>query len=307
MTEQRIYLSPPSVGDVEMEYAREALKSNWIAPLGPHVDAFESELAGTCRVGHAAALASGTAALHLALLLSGATPGDEILCPTLTFVATANPIVYVGARPVFIDSDSATWTVDPDLLEEELTASRRRGSIPRAVITVDLYGQCADYARIESLCAEFGVAIIEDASQALGATAFGRPAGSFGDLGVLSFNGNKIITTSGGGALLSNSAETMQRARFGRIWWRRVHHEHSYARRARLHPGARRHQPQLHTGSRSNKAPRGTGRCPAFTRVNVKRPFSRTRTRAGYKKMTPPLFRPRPAKHPARKNRRRIW
>ena len=210
----RIYLSPPHLGGRERELLAEALESNWIAPLGPQVDAFEAELAAACGVGHAAATSSGTAALHLALLLAGVEPGDEVWCSDLTFVASANAAVYCGARPVFVDADPATWTLDPDLVAEELRRAARAGRLPRALVAVDLYGQCCDYDRLEATCAEHGVALVEDAAEALGASYRGRPAGSFGLCAVLSFNGNKIVTTSGGGALVSDDAELAARARF---------------------------------------------------------------------------------------------
>jgi len=210
----RIYLSPPHLGGRERELLAEALESNWIAPLGPHVDAFEAELAAACGVGHAAALSSGTAALHLALLLAGVEPGDEVWCSDLTFVASANAAVYCGARPVFVDADPTTWTIDPALVAEELGRAARAGRLPRALIAVDLYGQCCDYERLAAACAEHGVALIEDAAEALGASYRGRPAGSFGACAVLSFNGNKVITTSGGGALVSDDPELAARARF---------------------------------------------------------------------------------------------
>lgn len=209
----RIYLSPPHLGGAERELLGEALDSNWIAPLGPHVDAFEREMAATAGVGHAAALASGTAALHLALRLVGVGPGDQVICPTLTFCASANPALYLGAEPVFVDVDPETWTLDPALLAEELAAAARRGKPPAAVVTVDLYGQSADHRPILAACAEHGVAVIEDAAEALGATYRGRPVGGFGAAGVFSFNGNKIITTSGGGMLVSDDAELIERAR----------------------------------------------------------------------------------------------
>jgi len=212
--QERIYLSPPDVGARERELLLEAFDSNWIAPLGPHVDAFESELAAAAGVGHAAALSSGTAGLHLALLLLGVGPGDQVLTSTLTFAATANAITYVGAEPVFLDVSPETWTLDPDLLAGELRDAAERGQLPKAVITVDLYGQCADYDSIKAACDKYGVPIIEDAAEALGATYKGRPAGSLGEFGIFSFNGNKIITTSGGGALVSNDADSIARARF---------------------------------------------------------------------------------------------
>jgi pyridoxal phosphate-dependent aminotransferase EpsN len=209
----RIYLSPPHLCGNELPYLREALESNWVAPIGPQIDAFEREVAARVGVAHAVALNSGTAALHLAAQLVGVRPGDEVLVPTLTFVASANAFVYAGARPVFVDVDATTWTLDPELLREELAAGAARGRLPRAVVVVDLYGQCADYDRILSLCAEHRVAVIDDAAEALGATYRGKAAGAFGRFGVLSFNGNKIITTSGGGMLLSDDAEAIAAAR----------------------------------------------------------------------------------------------
>ncbi len=225
----RLYLSPPHLGSRELELVQEAFASNWIAPLGPQVDAFERELAALVGVPHAAALSSGTAALHLALLLAGVEAGDEVLCSDLTFVASANAIRYAGGEPVLLDADEASWCLDPALLAEELAAGARRGRLPKAAIVVDLYGQCADWTPIEAACAEHGVALIEDAAEALGATYDGRPAGSFGRFGVLSFNGNKIVTTSGGGALLGRDEEAIRRARFLATQARdpAPHYEHS--------------------------------------------------------------------------------
>ncbi|HTT86844.1 MAG TPA: aminotransferase class I/II-fold pyridoxal phosphate-dependent enzyme, partial [Acidimicrobiales bacterium] len=176
----------------------------------------------------ALALSSGTAALHLALLLLGAGPHDDVLVPTQTFVATANAVTYVGARPVLVDSDRSTWTIDPDLVADELETRARRGRLPRAVVTVDLYGQCADYDRLVAACTGYEVPLIEDAAEALGATYRGRPAGSFGAAGVLSFNGNKIITTGGGGMLVSCDRELIDRARYLSTQAREpvVHYEH---------------------------------------------------------------------------------
>ena len=208
----RVYLSPPHLDGDERDLVAEAFDSNWIAPLGPHVDAFEAEVATAVGVGHGAALSSGTAALHLAMILAGVEPEDEVLCSDLTFAATANAITYVGATPVFIDAAPSTWNLDPELLEEELRA--RGGRMPRAVIAVDLYGQCADYQRLEEICARHGVTLIEDAAESLGSTYRDRPAGSFGKLAVLSFNGNKIITTGGGGMLVSDDESLVSRARF---------------------------------------------------------------------------------------------
>ncbi len=208
----RIYLSPPHMGPDERELLLDAFDSNWIAPLGPHVAAFETEFAQVVKASHAAALSSGTAALHLAMIILGIGPGDEVLCPTLTFAATANAIRYVGATPVFIDSEAASWNMDPDLLEAELADCDRRGKRPAAVVSVDLYGQCCDYRAIVDICKRWDVPLIEDAAEALGATYDGKPAGSFGRLAAFSFNGNKIITCSGGGMLVSEDRAIVQRA-----------------------------------------------------------------------------------------------
>jgi len=209
----RVYLSPPDVGSEERTLLLEALDSGWIAPLGAFVDRFEHELAARVGVPGAVALSSGTAALHLALLLVGVGPGDDVLVPSFTFVATANTATYLGARPVLVDCDAATWQIAPDLVAEELAARARRGTLPRAVVTVDLYGQCADYGRLVPVCEEYGVALVEDAAEALGATYGDGAAGSFGAVGMFSFNGNKIITTSGGGMLVSHDGALVERAR----------------------------------------------------------------------------------------------
>ena len=209
----RTYLSPPDVGRVERDLLIEAFDSNWIAPLGPHVDAFEREFADAVGVPCAVALSSGTAALHLALLILGIGRGDDVVTSTMTFAATANAIAYVGANPVFIDVSPDTWTLDPDLLEEELKRRARRGHQAAAVLTVDLYGQCADYARVGEICERYGVRLVEDAAEALGATYGDRKAGAFGECAAFSFNGNKIITTSGGGMLVSRRRDIADRAR----------------------------------------------------------------------------------------------
>lgn len=198
----------------EQDFVHDAFASNWIAPLGPHVNEFERELAAYADVRYAIALSSGTAALHLALILSGVERGDEVICSTFTFSASANVIAYQQAVPVFIDSKADSWNIDPDCLEEELTELAHSGRKPKAVIAVDLYGQCADYSRIEPICKKFGVTLIEDAAEALGANCFGKKAGSFGKMATFSFNGNKIITTSGGGMLVSDDEEIVNRARF---------------------------------------------------------------------------------------------
>jgi dTDP-4-amino-4,6-dideoxygalactose transaminase len=209
----RIFLSPPDVGAEERSLLLDAFDSNWIAPVGPHVNAFEDELAEVTGTSAAVALSSGTAGLHLALQMLGVGPGDEVLVPTLTFVASANVVRYVGASPVFVDADPTNWCLDPAIVATELASRSRSGRLPAAVISVDLYGQCADYVPITAACTEHGVPLIEDAAEALGATYRGRPAGSFGALAALSFNGNKIITTSGGGALVSHDPDLIRRAR----------------------------------------------------------------------------------------------
>jgi pyridoxal phosphate-dependent aminotransferase EpsN len=201
------------MGPEERALLLDAFDSNWIAPLGPHVDAFEKEAAAKVGVAHAAALSSGTAALHLALILLGVGPGDEVFVADLTFAASVNVIRYVGATPVFIDADAATWTMDPDCLAEAMAERARNGRPPKVVLTVDLYGQCADYERIAAVCQRYDVPILQDASEAFGATYKGRPAGQQGAMAALSFNGNKIITTSGGGMLLSSRADWIVAAR----------------------------------------------------------------------------------------------
>jgi dTDP-4-amino-4,6-dideoxygalactose transaminase len=187
----------------EQALIADAFASNWVAPLGPHVDAFQAEFAAEVRSPHALALNSGTAALHLALQLSGVQRGDDVFVSTLTFAASANPIRYLGATPVFIDSERRSWNMDPGLLTEALRASAKAGRRPKAVVVVHLYGQCADLDPIATACEEFGVTLIEDAAEALGSHYKGRPPGTFGKAGIFSFNGNKIVNTSGGGMLVS--------------------------------------------------------------------------------------------------------
>jgi len=202
------------MGTLERSFLLDAFDSNWIAPLGPHVDAFEQEFCESVGVSHAAALSSGTAALHLALLMLGVGPGDEVIVSSFTFAATANAVIYVGATPVFIDSDPVSWNMDPGLVGEELEVAAKRRKLPKAVIVVDLYGQCADYGPILETCERHGVPVVEDAAEALGATYRGKPAGSFGRMSVFSFNGNKIVTTSGGGILASPDAALVEKARY---------------------------------------------------------------------------------------------
>jgi pyridoxal phosphate-dependent aminotransferase EpsN len=209
-----ILLSTPHMGDHELELVKLAFETNWIAPVGPHVDAFEQEFCHVTGAGHAAAVSSGTAALHLALRLVGVEPGDEVFCSTLTFTATANPIIYLGAKPVFIDSDRTSWNMNPDLLREALLKRARIGKLPKAVVVVHLYGQSADIDPILKICCQYDVPLIEDAAESLGATYKGRSSGTFGRIGIYSFNGNKIITTSGGGMLVSDEPELVTKARF---------------------------------------------------------------------------------------------
>lgn len=211
---KRIYLSPPHMSGDERELLLDAYDSNWIAPLGPHVSAFEAEFAALHGMSAAAALSSGTAALHLSLLLCGVGPGDCVITSSLTFAATANAITYVGAEPVFVDSDERSWNMDPQLLAEAIESEHRAGHRVAAVMPVDLYGQSADYDRIVPLCDQHSLPIIEDAAEALGAVYQGRRAGTFGRLGCFSFNGNKIITTSGGGMMIGSEPELIERARF---------------------------------------------------------------------------------------------
>jgi dTDP-4-amino-4,6-dideoxygalactose transaminase len=226
---ERIYLSPPDVGPLERELLLDAFDSNWIAPVGPQVDAFEAEFAASVGVEAAVALASGTAGLHLALRLVGVGPGDDVLVPSFTFAATAFAAVYLGARPCFLDSEATSWNLDPDLLDAELEARAAEHRLPAAVIAVDLYGQCADYERIGATCRHYEVPLVEDAAEAVGATYGGAPAGTLGDVGVFSLNGNKIITTGGGGMLVASDPKLVERARFLAAQARdpALHYEHS--------------------------------------------------------------------------------
>jgi pyridoxal phosphate-dependent aminotransferase EpsN len=228
-TEKRIYLSSPHMGQYEQEYVAEAFSTNWIAPLGPNVDAFEVELADYVGVAGAAALSSGTAAIHLALRLLNVSKGDYIFCSTFTFVASANPILYQGAEPVFIDSEPESWNMSPVALERAFIDFVRQGKIPKAVIVVNLYGQSADMDTILDICNRYQVPVIEDAAESLGATYKNKASGTFGRFGIYSFNGNKIITTSGGGMLVSNDLEALEKARFWATQARDAarHYQHS--------------------------------------------------------------------------------
>ena len=254
----RIFLSPPHMGSEEIRFVHKAFESNYIAPLGPMVDAFEREFTEKVGISHAVALSSGTAAIHMALDILGVRPGDEVFASTLTFIGSVTPITFQGAIPVFIDADKATWDMDPDLLEEELDACKKRGKLPKAVVPTDLYGQCVDYGRILDICEHYDVPVVADAAEALGATygsrekAVGskqtaegskqegvnskqevedrgqrsgdsrqegvsskqRHAGKGAKAAVFSFNGNKIITTSGGGMLASDDEALIEKAKF---------------------------------------------------------------------------------------------
>ncbi|MFV8755122.1 DegT/DnrJ/EryC1/StrS family aminotransferase [Nannocystaceae bacterium ST9] len=224
----RLHLSLPHIGAAERAGLLEALDSGWVAPVGPQIDRFEAAIADRCNRRAAAATASGTAALHLALRLLDVGPGDEVWVASLTFIASASPICQLGATPVFVDSEPRTWNLDPDLLEAALSEAAARGRLPKALIAVDLYGRCADYPAIERLCQRHAVTLIEDAAEALGASLEGRPAGSFGRLALLSFNGNKLITTSGGGMLLADDEPMIARARWlaSQARERVAHYEH---------------------------------------------------------------------------------
>ncbi|MEO6281768.1 MAG: aminotransferase class I/II-fold pyridoxal phosphate-dependent enzyme [Dyadobacter sp.] len=211
---EKIWLSPPHMSGREMKYIQEAFDGNWIAPVGPNVDAFENELCAYTGSKYAVALSSGTAALHLALIILGIQQGDIVLCQSLTFVASANPIVYLGATPVFIDSEPVTWNICPDALERAIKYYVRIGKKPKAVIIVHLYGMPAMLDEIMYLCKKYDIRLIEDAAEALGSEYNGKKVGTFGDVGILSFNGNKIITTSGGGAFLSAIKGYAEKARF---------------------------------------------------------------------------------------------
>ncbi|GIN20939.1 putative pyridoxal phosphate-dependent aminotransferase EpsN [Siminovitchia fordii] len=227
--QERVYLSPPHMSGNELKYIQDAFDSNWIAPLGPNVDQFEREVASFVGVKGAVAVNSGTAAIHLALRLLEVNPGDIVFCSTLTFIASANPILYQGANPVFIDSEPDTWNMSPQALERALKDAKAAGVLPKAVIVVHLYGQIAKMDEILDICNKFSVPVIEDAAESLGSTYKGKASGTMGAFGIYSFNGNKIITTSGGGMLVSNDQHAIEKARF---WSAQAkdnasHYEHS--------------------------------------------------------------------------------
>jgi dTDP-4-amino-4,6-dideoxygalactose transaminase len=227
---KRIFLSPPHMSGEELQFVKEAFKSNYIAPLGPQVDAFEREYTEKLGFHHAVAVSSGTAAMHLALRILGVQPGDEVIASTLTFIGSVSPIVFQGGVPVFVDSDHVSWNMAPDLLAEEIEACAKRDRLPKAVIPTDLYGQCADLDCILEVCAPLGIPVVADAAEALGATYRGRSAGKGAKAAIFSFNGNKIITTSGGGMLASDDNEFIEAARFLSQQARdpTPHYEHSH-------------------------------------------------------------------------------
>lgn len=209
----RLFLSPPHMSGEEIPFIHEAFESNYIAPLGPMVDAFEGEFSTLTGIGHCVAVSSGTAAMHLALRILGVGPGDEVFASTLTFIGSVSPVTFLGATPVFIDCDRTSWNMDPDLLAEEMKRCARKGKLPRAVVPTDLYGQCADLDRILDICDPYGVPVVVDSAEALGSTCAGRCAGKGAFASVYSFNGNKIITTSGGGMLASDDPAFIDNAR----------------------------------------------------------------------------------------------
>lgn len=211
---KRIYLSSPHMGNDELKYINKAFKNNWIAPLGPNVDAFEKSIVRYCKVKYAAALSSGTAALHLALIILGIKPGDEVIAPSFTFSATVNPIVYQGATPILVDSEPETWNMNPDLLEIAIKDRIKKKKRPKAIIVAHIYGMPANMLEIVKIASNFNIPIIEDAAEALGSRFQNRSVGTFGTMSIFSFNGNKIITTSTGGSLVSSSKELVSKAKF---------------------------------------------------------------------------------------------
>ncbi len=211
---KRIYLASPHMGGLEEVFVKEAFDTNWIAPLGANVDGFEKELSEYVGSKNGAALSSGTAAIHMALKAVGVKKGDKVFCSSLTFAASCNPIIYEGGIPVFIDSEPESWNMSPIALEKAFKAYEEKGEMPKAVIVVNLYGQSADMDKIMEICKKYNVPIIEDAAESLGATYKGKHSGTFGEYGIYSFNGNKIITTSGGGMLVSNNEEGIAKVRF---------------------------------------------------------------------------------------------
>lgn len=227
---EKIWLSSPHMGGDEIYFVNEAFASNWVAPLGPNVNGFEQDLSKYTGAKHAAALSAGTAAIHLSLILLGVKAEDDVICSSFTFSASANPIVYQGARPVFVDSEPETWNMDPVLLEEAIKERITKGDKPKAVIMVHLYGMPAKIDEILAVCNKYNIPLIEDAAEALGSFYKGKALGTFGTMGILSFNGNKIITTSGGGAILADNKEFVDKARFLATQARDAapHYQHSH-------------------------------------------------------------------------------
>jgi dTDP-4-amino-4,6-dideoxygalactose transaminase len=226
----KIWLSSPHLGGDELKFVKEAFDTNWISPVGPNINAFESALASYNGIGHCAALSSGTAAIHLALIILGVSENDEVICSSFTFSGSCNPIMYQKAIPVFIDSEASSWNMDPGLLEDAIKDRiKKTGKAPKALILVHLYGMPAKIEEIMSICRKYGILVIEDAAEALGSSFNGKKLGTFGDLGIYSFNGNKIITTSGGGALVSDNEEWVKKAKFLATQARDAapHYEHS--------------------------------------------------------------------------------
>lgn len=214
---KKIYLSSPHMGGEELNYINEAFDTNWVAPLGPNVNNFEKAVCEYTDSKAATALASGTSGIHLALKCLGVGQGDIVFCSTLTFSATANPIIYQGAEPVFIDSEYESWNMSPIALQKAFDDAEKNNKMPKAVIVVNLYGQSADYDKLKDICKKYNVPIIEDAAESLGATYKGAQSGTIGDIGIYSFNGNKIITTSGGGMMVSDNEEYIKKLCFGRL------------------------------------------------------------------------------------------
>ncbi|MCX6266658.1 MAG: aminotransferase class I/II-fold pyridoxal phosphate-dependent enzyme [Bacteroidetes bacterium] len=225
----KIWLSPPHMSGLEEKYVREAFDTNWIAPLGPNVDGFEQELSQYLDGTHIAVLGSGTAAIHLALVLLGVKPRDEVIAADFTFIATANPILYQGATPVFVDSEMQTWNMDPELLEEAIVDRMKKSKKPKAIIFVDVYGMSANIEALVRISLKYDIPLIEDSAESLGSKYNGRHCGTYGAMGILSFNGNKIITTSGGGALVSGDPDYARQARFlaSQAKENTLHFEHS--------------------------------------------------------------------------------
>ncbi|MBL6444777.1 aminotransferase class I/II-fold pyridoxal phosphate-dependent enzyme [Fulvivirga sp. 29W222] len=227
--QEKIYLSSPHMGGQEIKYIQEAFDTNWISPVGPNIDGFERDLSEYTDGLNVAALSSGTAAIHLALIILGVQQTDEVICSSFTFAGSCNPIVYLGATPVFVDSEEETWNMDPELLRKAIEDRISKGKTPKAIVVVHLYGMPAKMDELMSIAEQYGIPVIEDAAEGVGSTYHGKKLGTFGDIGIFSFNGNKIITTSGGGAFLSRNVDFVQKARFLSTQARdnAPHYEHS--------------------------------------------------------------------------------